>query len=192
MLCKICGGQLCSELLANGYRGMEAEYTLLESEIRSRQKSIPSLSDPRGLRAEEAVSTFNPHILQAHSSLYGSGLILWGLRAPEDAAAKRQMFECLEALAAICELVGTHRHLGRVHSLITSMLPMRNAIRALASQIRSKEVRGNLALSTHYCSIMEILLDFLDEMTLRYSEWNDLPLSLKDTLATAAKCLGAS
>ncbi|KAF8309881.1 hypothetical protein DL93DRAFT_1684808 [Clavulina sp. PMI_390] len=176
---------------ANGYRGMEAEYIVLGNEIRSQQKSIPPLSDPRGLRAEEAVSTFNPHILHAHSSLYGSGLILWGLRAHEDAAAKQGLLECLHSLAAICELIGTHRRLGRVHAPMTAMAPMRNAIRVLASQMRSSEFRGNPALSSNYLSIMEILLDFLDDMTLRYTEWGDATITLKETLIATANHLAS-
>ncbi|KAF8309882.1 hypothetical protein DL93DRAFT_1684834 [Clavulina sp. PMI_390] len=185
-------GQLRSNVQAKGYRGLEAEYVALDSDIRSQQESIPPLSDPRGLRASESVSTFNPHILQAHMSLYGSGLILWGLRAGEDETAERQMLESLHALAAICELIQTHRRLGRFHAPITSMLPMRNAVRVLASQMRRAEVKRNVALFSNYSSVMDLLLDFLDDMTRRYHEWSDVTLPLKDTLTATAKSLAAS
>ncbi|KAF8312623.1 hypothetical protein DL93DRAFT_1293109 [Clavulina sp. PMI_390] len=62
------------------------------------RKSLPPLSDPRGLQPSEAVSTFNPHLILAHTTLYGSGLILWSLRAHEDIQAKDKLLECLQAL----------------------------------------------------------------------------------------------
>ncbi|KAF8306482.1 hypothetical protein DL93DRAFT_215934 [Clavulina sp. PMI_390] len=169
-----------------GYHGIKDEYVALSDHLSSQQKSIPPLSDPRGLRPSEEVSSFNPHILLAHFTLHGAGLILWSLRASDDSDATRKMLGCLHHLLRICEMTRGSRHLRRVQTTIFALLHIRNAVRAIARELLKAEVRQNTILVTNYCSVIESLLDFLDDMTMVYKEWSDVPSSLKHTLARSA------
>ncbi|KAF8312622.1 hypothetical protein DL93DRAFT_1293104 [Clavulina sp. PMI_390] len=100
----------------NGYRGHEEEYLFLREQISSHHQSIPPLSDPLGVKPLEAVGTFNPHILLAHATLYGAGLVLHSIRAGEDAQAHSRMVGCVKSLVVICEKVRAHKRLRRVQA----------------------------------------------------------------------------
>ncbi|KAF8306483.1 hypothetical protein DL93DRAFT_215850 [Clavulina sp. PMI_390] len=163
--------KLAASFRDDGYHAIENEYIALGYEISSQHESIPPLSDPRGLRPSEKVSSFNPHILLAHFTLYGAGLILWSLRAHDDGDARRKMLGCLHQLVRICEMTRGRQHLHLVQHTMFSLLHIRNAVRAIARELLLAEVRRNTALATNYCSVIESLLDFLDDMTLVYKEW---------------------
>ncbi|KAF8306484.1 hypothetical protein DL93DRAFT_216705 [Clavulina sp. PMI_390] len=173
----------------HGYHNMKEEYYVLDAQITAQHAAIPPLSDPRGLQPSEAVSAINPHLLLAHTTLYGSGLVLWSLRAGEDREARRKMLGCQQALVRICEMMRGPGPRSRVQGGLLSMLHVRNAVRVLAHELQLAEVRGNIPLSTNHCAAIEYLLDFLDDMTLSFPAYVDVPVSLKDTLTTTAQSL---
>ncbi|KAF8309566.1 hypothetical protein DL93DRAFT_1711760 [Clavulina sp. PMI_390] len=172
---------------ATGCSGTEAEFLALGEDILRQHASIPPLSDPRGLQTFEVVSTFNPHLLLVHTTLYGSGLILWSLRAHEDIVAQGRMLEYLRALVAICKTVRDHGPPSRTQASVISMVHVRNAVRVIARQLQRAGIRENVKLSLSYYSDIESLLDFIEGMTAVFPTWADVPTSLKDTLTAAAK-----
>ncbi|KAF8304938.1 hypothetical protein DL93DRAFT_2233306 [Clavulina sp. PMI_390] len=173
----------------NGFHGFEDEYVRLRTKLYIHEISIPPLSDPRGLRPLEAVSTFNPHLLLAHTTLYGSGLILHSVRSGDDPEARFKMLECAQALVGICEHVRGHKRLRKVQAGLVNVVHVMNAIRVFARELKKPDVRGNARLSTNYCHTIELLLDFIDDTTLLFPAWTDTPVLLKDTLTAAVSTL---
>ncbi|KAF8309042.1 hypothetical protein DL93DRAFT_1798742 [Clavulina sp. PMI_390] len=149
----------------HGLRGSEGEYRAIEKQIHVKPMPALLLFENRGLAPLEASSTVNPHIILAYSVLYGSGLILHSLRAHEDAEARGKMFHCVQALVEICD----------------------NArVRILSRELQRPGAQHTAELSISYCRSIELLLDYLDDLSLFLPAWADAPVALKNTLLAAA------
>ncbi|KAF8305886.1 hypothetical protein DL93DRAFT_2232859 [Clavulina sp. PMI_390] len=126
----------------------------------------------RTASASEAAVRFNSNNLVAHAILYGSGLIVYSLRAREDSDAKAKMLQCVQALVDTAQK--TH---------------MMNAVRVLAHELQKPEAQENATLSTNHCRAIEALLEYLDDTIALYPAWYDAPVSLKDALTAAITAL---
>ncbi|KAF8305132.1 hypothetical protein DL93DRAFT_2233180 [Clavulina sp. PMI_390] len=174
-----------------GYRGLEEEYLLLGAQIDQQRRALPLLSDPIGLRPLETFNTFNPHLLFAHTTLYGSGLVLHSVLAGDDTEARRKMLECLRALVGICEHVRGHKRLRLVQLGLLNLVHIINALRVIIRELRRPEVKENARLSASYCYAIELLLDFIDDTIVLFPAWADTPVIIKDKLAAALVSLVA-
>ncbi|KAF8323982.1 hypothetical protein DL93DRAFT_59946 [Clavulina sp. PMI_390] len=181
--------KLAHSICQNGYEGHEKDFQALSAKISDCRDSIPPLSDPRGLGPLETVSNFNPHILLAHATLYGSGLILYKLRSDQDPEAKRHLIQCVRDLVNVCDKVRGQRRLRKVQTALLSMLHMMNGIRIIADELRSSAARGNLRLSADYCYCIELLMNFIEDMGSLYPGWVEAPLVLKESLTNTANAL---
>ncbi|KAF8304931.1 hypothetical protein DL93DRAFT_2172870 [Clavulina sp. PMI_390] len=173
------------------YNILNEEYTALAAQISFQQSSIPPLSDPTGLQAHEAVSNFNPHLLLVHITIYGSGMILHSVRADQDVEARRKMLQCVEGLLDVCEIVRGNKRLRRVQSGLLNAAHMMNAVRIVARELQRSGRKGNARVSTSNCYAIELLLDFIDDITLLNPAWTKTPLLLKAPLSAAASSLMA-
>ncbi|KAF8323981.1 hypothetical protein DL93DRAFT_64140 [Clavulina sp. PMI_390] len=170
-------------------KARHAEYCSLKDQICFYHLRMPPLSDPCGLRPSESVSTLNPHLLVAHTTLYGSGMILHSLRSDTNSEARGHMLACARRLLEICEKIRGHARLFKVQTALMPMLHMMNAIRVVARELRASVVRGDATQCADYCLAIESALDFLDDVTTSYPAWVDVPIALKDTLLSAARTL---
>ncbi|KAF8309041.1 hypothetical protein DL93DRAFT_2170673 [Clavulina sp. PMI_390] len=171
---------------AHGYCGSEEEYLAIEKQIHSKPTSSLLLFDERGLQPLEASSTFQPHVILAHATLYGSGLILHSLRANEDAESKRKMLQCAQGLVEICDNARGNR---RLHVGMVNAAHMMNAVRIFARELQRSAVRETAERSIDYCRSIELLLDYLDDMVSSLPAWANAPVALKSTLLAAAASL---
>ncbi|KAF8305884.1 hypothetical protein DL93DRAFT_2160121 [Clavulina sp. PMI_390] len=169
----------------NGYKGNETEYIYLRGRITFLSTMLPPIPDPRGLQAFEAAVRFNSNTLVAHAILYGSGLIIYSLRASGDNDAKAKRLQCVQALVDVAEKVKEHRRLHPVQAGLISMNHMINAVRVLAHELQKPEAQADATLSTNHCHAIEVLLEYLDDTIALYPAWRDAPVSLKDTLTAA-------
>ncbi|KAF8323980.1 hypothetical protein DL93DRAFT_2162079 [Clavulina sp. PMI_390] len=167
------------------------EYETLKAEISSYDVSIPPLPDPGQPPTLENTESFNPHIFIAHTTFYGCGLILYSLRASVDAEAKCLGLKHAQSLVEICKnLRGQPRH--HRAQIAIPMLPMINALRIIARELRTAATSGNARMLIDYCCALESILDFFDDAILMCPAWSDLPLSLKDVLTATANAVKAS
>ncbi|KAF8317630.1 hypothetical protein DL93DRAFT_2165489 [Clavulina sp. PMI_390] len=174
---------------ANGLAEPEESYDSLKAQVLSVESSIPSFSDPLGLGPFEAVSTSRPHIFLVHVTVYGSGMVLHSLRASKDPEARREMLRNLRSLVDACEEIRGPKRSDVVHAGLPSMRHVMNAIRVLAHELRAPEARQSSQLSIHYCETIEVLLDFLDDLTISYPAWADAPVPLADVIVPAVNAL---
>ncbi|KAF8313474.1 hypothetical protein DL93DRAFT_1175316 [Clavulina sp. PMI_390] len=136
----------------------------LKAFIRFQYSTIPQLSD--------AINSSNPYTLFAHATLYGSSVVLHSLHAGEDIQARSEMLRCSQALVGICKVLQGRKDLHIIVSSVTLMVHMMNALRIFAHELQRHDVRENANLSTEYCHSVEVLLDFLGEMTALYPAWS--------------------
>ncbi|KAF8317095.1 hypothetical protein DL93DRAFT_2077244, partial [Clavulina sp. PMI_390] len=169
-------------------KGICEEYLALKSEILSRINSIPTLPSPLQLRPSGSRNFFSPHLIFAHATLYGAGLILCGSCASEDAEARHCLLKYARLLADVCEHVGGLSRLHKVQVAVP-IIHMMNATRIIAHELKRSAAGTSPRLSTEYCSAIESILDFLDDVVSISPAWVDLPLSLKDTLSAAANAV---
>ncbi|KAF8312245.1 hypothetical protein DL93DRAFT_2168536 [Clavulina sp. PMI_390] len=171
-----------------GWKGHEGIYDRLRDRISFHQRTLPSIPSPQGLRSSEAALVFNNSVLAllAHTTIYGSGLIVYSLRAGDDAEARGQMLKCVGGLVDLSEKVRAHKRLHPANGGIISMVHIMNAVRIIVHELQESKARSNANLSIHYCDIIGVLLDYLDDSLLRFPAWADGPISLKDKVATAA------
>ncbi|KAF8310886.1 hypothetical protein DL93DRAFT_1566699 [Clavulina sp. PMI_390] len=152
-------------------------------------KSFIHFHDSRIPRLSEGIGNSNPHVLFAHATLYGSSVVLHSLHAGESAQARAEMLRCSRALREICKELQGHRDARSVQSSLVPMVHMMNAIRIFAHELRRPDVQENATLSAEYCHSIEVLLDFLSDMTVLYPAWRDSPVLVKDVLTTAMESL---
>ncbi|KAF8309904.1 hypothetical protein DL93DRAFT_2170055 [Clavulina sp. PMI_390] len=165
---------------SNGLIGHKEEYKSLCAQFRFHDATIPMPS-----------KKFTLDLLLSRATLYGSGMILYSLRSREDPDARRHMLRCARALVDICKLVQAHkRPLNRELPLL-AMIHMMNATRIIAQEIQGFEARGNNRVLTEHCRSIELLLAFLDDMSIIYPAWTDASIVLKDPLTSAANALVA-
>ncbi|KAF8324096.1 hypothetical protein DL93DRAFT_97492 [Clavulina sp. PMI_390] len=145
--------------------------------------------DKRMSRFSDAIENSNSNILFSHAALYGSSLVLHSMRAREDVCARTEMLRCARTLVGICKDVHNHQSAHIILSSLVPMVHMINAIRIFAHELRRPEAQENPKLSTEYCQSIEILLDFLDEMTALYPAWAGSTQVLKQPLTVAMNSL---
>ncbi|KAF8309043.1 hypothetical protein DL93DRAFT_2231222 [Clavulina sp. PMI_390] len=170
----------------HGYRGAEEEYRAIEKDIHVKPTAALQRFDKRGAQVLEALDSPYPQLLLAHPTLYGSGILLHGLRAHEDVEARRKMFKCIQALIDICDNARGSR---RLHVAMVNAIHIGNAVRILARELQRSNPEKNPRLSTELCHSIELFLDYFDDMTLMFPAWADAAVPLKDTLLAAAAAL---
>ncbi|KAF8312244.1 hypothetical protein DL93DRAFT_2082363 [Clavulina sp. PMI_390] len=183
--------KLARSTCEKGWKGHEDVYGRLTDQISFRQATLPSIPSPVGLRPSEAAAIFNSSILVllAHATMHGSGLIVYSLRAREDAGARQQMLKCVRGLVEVAAMVRAHKRLHPANAALISMVHMMNAVRILVHELQYSKARRNANLSIHYCDFIEGLLDFLDDALSKFPAWADGPISLKDKIAKAANAI---
>ncbi|KAF8304932.1 hypothetical protein DL93DRAFT_411534 [Clavulina sp. PMI_390] len=175
-----------------GKRGSDAEYMVLSAHLDFQQSNIPPLSDTRGLQPMEGVSTFNPNMLLAHMMLYGSGLVLHNLPAERDMGAKGRLIHCVRALVNVCEKVRGTKRLHRVQAGMMNGIHMMNAVRVVAHELRQNGAqRENIRLLINDCYVIELFLDFIDDLILFNPAWTGTTALVKDLLMDAVTPLVA-
>ncbi|KAF8316529.1 hypothetical protein DL93DRAFT_733626 [Clavulina sp. PMI_390] len=155
----------------------------VESHLHAQRFALP-VSDPHKPRPSEAFNSFSPC-----ATLYGCGLVLYGLRARDDKEARRKMLQCVQSLVDICKDLQNHKRHLKAQIRLTNAGHMMDAIRIIACELQQLGAEGNPALLISYCHSIELFLDFLDEITLLFPAWADITTSLKGTLTAAANSL---
>ncbi|KAF8312691.1 hypothetical protein DL93DRAFT_1298933 [Clavulina sp. PMI_390] len=167
-----------------GDYGRDDEYADLVAQINDELLTIPPLSrTPRLSPSHEIIALKSNNIFE-HTTPYGSGLILYSVRAAKDPEARKQLLHCVEALVGICNYTRAHRYSGTVRIDFGNLLHIMNAIRVLARELRRLEIHTNPTISLNYCNHIESLLDFVDDVVLLWPAWSHSPATLKDTLTT--------
>ncbi|KAF8320879.1 hypothetical protein DL93DRAFT_1746855 [Clavulina sp. PMI_390] len=106
-----------------------------------------------------------------------------------DVHSRGEMLRCAHKLVDICKELRVRDYPHDVHSSVVPMVHMMNAVRVFAHELRGLAARENTQLSNEYCASIEVILDFLSEMTTFYPEWKDSPELLKSPLSTAMDAL---
>ncbi|KAF8312236.1 hypothetical protein DL93DRAFT_2082351 [Clavulina sp. PMI_390] len=162
-------------------------YDRLVDRISFHHRNMPTLPDPKGLQPIEAAASLNSNILilVAHATLYGSGIIVYSLRAGTDPEARGRMLQCVEALVDASEKVQAHRRIHPARVGLLSMVHMMNAVRIIIHELQIGNTHHDPNLSLHYCDAIEVLLDYVDNTISLYPAWADAPLPLRNRLITA-------
>ena len=83
---------------------------------------IPPLIDTGGPGPFKKLTELETTLLSAHIALNGAGLILYSLRAREEADAKLQMLGYLRALLDALEKIKGHRRVQKVQAGLVAMV----------------------------------------------------------------------
>ncbi|KAF8309031.1 hypothetical protein DL93DRAFT_1796698 [Clavulina sp. PMI_390] len=164
------------------------EYLTLETHIHTQQASLPPLYDPQRLRPLKASGTLNPHTIFGHIMLYGSGLVLHSSLANHNSESRAKMLECTQALIDIC----TSAHdpgQRRLYLGLANAVHMMNAIRVISQEIQHSKANRSPSLLTNYCSSIELMLDFLDDVTVLFPAWANGLVTFRRTLTATASSL---
>ncbi|KAF8316653.1 hypothetical protein DL93DRAFT_2226803 [Clavulina sp. PMI_390] len=166
----------------DSYHALEDEYVALESHLRVQQLALP-VSDPHTSQPDEAFNSFSPT-----ATLYGCGIVFYGSQAGDNMEARKKMLQCVQALVDICKDLQIHPHLKAQLRLVNAG-HMMDAIRIIAWELQHSKASEKPALMVGYCHSIELLLDFLDEITMYFPAWANLTTSLKSTLAATVNSL---
>ncbi|KAF8312690.1 hypothetical protein DL93DRAFT_2098163 [Clavulina sp. PMI_390] len=168
---------------------LDEEYDDLVAQMSDEHLTIPPMSDITGSSSLENPSASKSYNIFEHTTPYGSGLILYSLRAGKDLEARRKLLHCVQALVDICRYASVHKNSGKVQIGFANLFHIMNAIRVIARELRQPETSRDVMASLSYCASIETLLDFIDDVVSLWPAWSNSPAMLKDTLTTTLTLL---
>ncbi|KAF8312692.1 hypothetical protein DL93DRAFT_1298787 [Clavulina sp. PMI_390] len=172
-----------------GDYNVDEEYDGLVAQMSNELLTIPPMSDVPGPTSLENPRVSKSHNIFEHTTPYGTGLILYSLRAGKDLEARRKLFHCVQALVDICRYARVHKNSGRVQIGFANLSHIMNAIRVITQELRQPETSRDPKASLSYCTSIETLLDFVDDVVLLWPAWSNSPAMLKDPLNTTLTLL---
>ncbi|KAF8323961.1 hypothetical protein DL93DRAFT_60450 [Clavulina sp. PMI_390] len=112
--------------------------------------TIPSLSGSCDLSPSGDPNAIEPHLLYAHGTLYGSGLILYSLRAHDNAQARSQMLMCVRCIVDICDTFRKHSPMQKAQVSIPMVCYLRHV--SIYWSIAADECQASHGeCYSHYC-----------------------------------------
>ncbi|KAF8304937.1 hypothetical protein DL93DRAFT_412183 [Clavulina sp. PMI_390] len=171
--------------LGQGRSSSLEEYGDITAQMDNLQLIIPPLSSARRSPAPGNMSALKTDNIFEHTTPYGSGLILYSVRAGTDIEARRNLLHCVQALVDICRYTRTHRNSGRVQIGFANLVHILNALRVIARELQRSDTRTNTKVLVNYCNNIGTLLDFIDDVVVLFPAWSNSPRVLKDTLISA-------
>lgn len=160
--------------------------------ITSFKKQLPPVEATHCTLSSENYALSNPHMVIAHATCYGSTLLLYSLAPPDDANARNQVFEAVQALAALFRKIRKVDGLSRIQGFLAPMVRLTsrprlhgrrelnsaliqvhalNAARICVQYLQHKEVlRSSKLLAACYRSLATFL-EFLYEVTEWFPAW---------------------